>query len=230
MDVLYFHFKQELAKGRIKTFGEKLFTEKTPVNPRNPYAASKTSADLLVKAYAETYRMPVNISGCSNNYGPYQFPEKLIPFIIKNILEGKNIPIYGNGKQVRDWLYVTDHCRGLDRIINRGIIGEVYNIGGFNEERNIDIVKMIIGTIGRLMIEETGYQKVLRTELNNISYGLIEHVQDRLGHDVRYAIDPSKSVKELGFYPEILFEEGIEKTIRWYLENQGWVEEVVSGD
>ena len=125
---------------------------------------------------------------------------------------------------------MTDHCRGLDRIISRGKQGEVYNIGGFNEERNIDIVKMIIDIIVRLMIEETGYQKVLRTELNNISYGLIEHVQDRLGHDVRYAIDPSKSVKELGFYPEILFEEGIEKTIRWYLENQGWVEEVVSRD
>jgi dTDP-glucose 4,6-dehydratase len=213
-----------------KTFGTEYFTEDTSLDPRSPYATSKTGADMLVRAYAETYHFPVNVTRCSNNYGPYHFPEKLIPLIIKNILEGKNLPVYGDGKQVRDWLYVDDHCKGIDMVINKGRLGEAYNIGGFNEEQNINIVKLTIDTITRIMNEEPEYQKVLKTDLDNINYGLITYVQDRLGHDARYAIDPSKTVKELGFYPETPFTEGIEKTIKWYIENQDWVAEVVSGD
>lgn len=213
-----------------KTFGTKLFTEETPLDPRSPYATSKTGADMLVRAYAETYHLPVNVTRCSNNYGPYHFPEKLIPLIIKNILEGKKLPIYGDGKQVRDWLYVDDHCKGIDMVINKGRVSEAYNIGGFNEEQNVNIVKLTIDTIARIMNEEPKYQEVLKTEITNINYNLITHVQDRLGHDARYAIDPTKTVKELGFYPETPFTEGIEKTIRWYLENQKWVEDVASGD
>jgi dTDP-glucose 4,6-dehydratase len=226
-------FVEKVLKNRKlmpKTFGTEFFTEETGLDPRSPYATSKTGADMLVRAYAETYHFPVNVTRCSNNYGPYHFPEKLIPLIIKNILEGKNLPVYGDGKQVRDWLYVEDHCKGIDMVINNGRLGEVYNIGGFNEEQNINIVKLTIDTITRIMNEEPEYQKVLKTDLDNINYGLITHVQDRLGHDARYAIDPSKTVKELGFYPETPFTEGIEKTIKWYLENQEWVEEVVSGD
>ena len=226
-------FVEKVLKNRKimpKTFGTELFTEKTSLDPRSPYATSKTGADMLVRSYAETYHFPVNVTRCSNNYGPYHFPEKLIPLIIKNILEGKNLPVYGDGKQVRDWLYVDDHCKGIDMVINKGRLGEAYNIGGFNEEQNINIVKLTIDTIIRIMNEEPEYQKVLKTDLNNVNYNLITHVQDRLGHDTRYAIDPTKAVKELGFYPETSFADGIEKTIKWYLENQKWVEEVVSGD
>lgn len=213
-----------------KTFGKEFFTEETPLDPRSPYATSKTGADMLVRAYAETYHFPVNVTRCSNNYGPYHFPEKLIPLIIKNILEGKKLPVYGDGKQVRDWLYVDDHCKGIDMVIDGGRLGEAYNIGGFNEETNINIVKLTIDTIARIMNEEPEYQGVLRTKLDNINYSLIAHVQDRLGHDARYAIDPTKTVKELGFYPETPFIEGIEKTIKWYLNNQEWVQEVASGE
>jgi len=220
----------KMRKVMPKTFGTELFTEETPLDPRSPYAVSKTSADMLVRAYAETYRFPVNVTRCSNNYGPYHFPEKLIPLIIKNILEGKKLPVYGDGKQVRDWLYVDDHCKGIDMVINKGRLSEAYNIGGFNEEQNINIVKLTIDTIARIMREEPKYQGVLKTDLSNINYDLIVHVQDRLGHDARYAIDPIKTVRELGFYPETPFPEGIEKTIKWYLENQKWVEEVVSGE
>lgn len=226
------YIEKVLKNRRImpKTFGKKFFTEETPLDPRSPYATSKAGADMLVRAYAETYKLPVNITRCSNNYGPYHFPEKLIPLIIKNILEGRKLPVYGDGKQVRDWLYVEDHCKGIDMVINSGRLGEAYNIGGFNEEQNINIVKLVIDTISQIMREEPKYQKVLKTNLENINYNLITHVQDRLGHDARYAIDPTKTVKDLGFYPETSFTIGIEKTIRWYLENQGWVEEVVSGD
>lgn len=217
-----------------KTFGKKFFTEETPLDPRSPYATSKTAADMLVRAYAETYHFPINVTRCSNNYGPYHFPEKLIPLIIKNILEGKKLPVYGDGKQVRDWLYVDDHCKGIDMVISNGRLSEAYNIGGFNEEQNINIVKLTIDTIRQLTIEngqlKDEYKDTVKCNPENISYGLIEHVQDRLGHDARYAIDPTKTVKELGFYPETPFTEGIERTIRWYLENQEWVEEVVSGD
>ena len=213
-----------------KIFGSKFFTEKTPLDPRSPYATSKTGADMLVRSYNETYHFPVNVTRCSNNYGPYHFPEKLIPLIIKNILEGKKLPVYGDGKQVRDWLYVEDHCKGIDMVIHGGKLGEAYNIGGFNEEQNINIVKLTIDTIARIMNEEPKYQEVLKTELDNINYNLITYVQDRLGHDARYAIDPTKTVKELGFYPETSFVTGIEKTIKWYLDNQEWVQEVASGE
>ena len=206
------------------------FTEETPIHTSSPYSSSKAGADLLVQSYYRTYGLPVSISRCSNNYGPYHFPEKLIPLIIKNILEGKKLPVYGKGENVRDWLYVEDHAKAIDMVLNSGRVGEVYNIGGFNEEQNINIVKLIIDTVVRLMKEEPHYQKVLRTDISNINYDLIIYVGDRLGHDMRYAIDPSKTAKELGWYPETPFTEGIEKTIRWYLENQDWVEEVASGD
>ena len=214
----------------IKTFGTKFFTEETPLSPKSPYSTSKASADMLVMAYMETYHMPINITRCSNNYGAYQFPEKLIPLIINNVLHGKELPVYGDGMNVRDWLYVEDHCKGIDIALEKGRLGEVYNIGGFNEETNINIVKLIIDTISRIMKSEVEYRKILKTDLEKINHNLITYVQDRLGHDARYAIDPSKIVKELGWYPETLFVIGIEKTIRWYLDNQEWLESVTSGD
>ena len=214
----------------LKTYGDKFFTEKTPLDPRSPYSASKTGADHIVVAYGETYKMPINITRCSNNYGPYHFPEKLIPLMIKNVLEGKKLPVYGKGDNVRDWLYVEDHCKGIDLVVKNGRLGEVYNIGGFNEEQNINIVKLVIDILKEEIAGNEEYKKVLKTDLNNINYNLITYVQDRLGHDMRYAIDPSKIAKELGWYPETDFETGIRKTIKWYLENQEWVNEVVSGD
>ena len=223
---------KKVAEGRknLKTYGDKFFTEETPLDPRSPYSASKTSSDMIVRAYAETYKFPMNITRCSNNYGPYQFPEKLIPLIIKNILEGKNLPVYGDGSNVRDWLYVKDHNKAVDMVINNGKLGEVYNIGGFNEEKNINIVKLTIDTIVKIIKEEPEYKKVLKTNAENISYDLISYVQDRLGHDARYAIDPEKIVTELGWYPETSFDEGIEQTIRWYLDNQGWIEKVLANN
>ena len=222
----------KIASGRtdLQTYGTTMFTESTPLDPRSPYSASKTSSDMIVAAYGETYHLPYNITRCSNNYGPYHFPEKLIPLIIKNILEGKKLPVYGKGDNVRDWLYVADHAKGIDMVINGGRNHEVYNIGGFNEEQNINIVKLTIDTIAKIMNSEPKYQTVLKTDLANINYDLITYVGDRLGHDARYAIDPTKIVTELGWYPETPFTVGIEKTIRWYLENQEWVESVVSGD
>ena len=214
----------------LKTYGDKFFTEKTPLDPRSPYSASKTGADHIVIAYGETYKMPINITRCSNNYGPYHFPEKLIPLMIKNVLEGKKLPVYGKGDNVRDWLYVEDHCKGIDLVVKNGRLGEVYNIGGFNEEQNINIVKLVIDILKEEITGNEEYKKVLKTDLNNINYNLITYVQDRLGHDMRYAIDPSKIAKELGWYPETDFETGIRKTIKWYLENQEWVNEVISGD
>ena len=221
---------KKVAEGRknLKTYGDKFFTEETPLDPRSPYSASKTSSDMIVRAYAETYKFPMNITRCSNNYGPYQFPEKLIPLIIKNILEGKKLPVYGDGSNVRDWLYVKDHNKAVDMVINNGRLGEVYNIGGFNEEKNINIVKLTIDTIAKIMKGEPEYRKILKTGIENISYELISYVQDRLGHDARYAIDPEKIVTELGWYPETSFDKGIEQTIRWYLNNQEWVEKVLS--
>ena len=209
------------------------FMETTPLDPRSPYSASKTGADLIVVAYSETYKMPVNITRCSNNYGPYHFPEKLIPLIIKNILEGKKLPVYGDGSNVRDWLYVEDHCKAIDTVLLKGRVGEVYNVGGHNEKKNIDIVKLTISTIRTLLEENPAYKKALKKEGDDISWineDLITFVTDRLGHDQRYAIDPTKITNELGWYPETKFEVGIVKTIRWYLENQDWVEEVTSGD
>ena len=223
---------REVIKGRtdLKTYGRRFFTEETPLAPRSPYSASKTSADLITMAYHETYGLPVNITRCSNNYGPYHFPEKLIPLIIKNILEGKPLPVYGKGENVRDWLYVEDHCKGIDLVLRQGNVGEVYTIGGFNEESNINIVKQVIAIIARIMREEPEYQQLLQCDLEVINDDLIQFFTDRPGHDMRYAIDPSKIARELGWYPETPFTEGIEKTIRWNLDHQPWVRSVTSGD
>lgn len=214
----------------LKTFGKKFFTEETPLSPRSPYSAAKTGADLITQAYHETYGLPVNITRCSNNYGPYHFPEKLIPLIIKNILEGKPLPVYGKGENVRDWLYVEDHAKAIDMVLREGRVGEIYNVGGFNEEQNINIVRLVIETIARIMREEPRYQSLLKCKIDDINEGLITYVTDRPGHDMRYAIDPSKIAVELGWYPETPFTVGIEKTIRWYLDNQEWVDSVTSGD
>ncbi len=187
-----------------------LFTEKTPLAPNSPYSACKASADLLVRAYNKTFKLPVNITRCSNNYGPYQFPEKLIPLMIDNALKGKELPVYGDGMQIRDWLHVSDHCNAIDTVLQRGRSGEVYNIGGNNERANIDIVKLILDRLNR-------------------SENLIKHVEDRLGHDRRYAIDNKKITSKLGWKPAYTFEQGIEQTIRWYLENNDWLSNVRSG-
>ena len=187
------------------------FTEDTPIHTSSPYSASKASADLLVMAYHRTFKTPVTISRCSNNYGPYQFPEKLIPVMIANALADKKLPVYGEGLNVRDWLYVDDHCKAIDMILENGRIGEVYNIGGHNEKANIEVVKTIIKAVGK-------------------DESLITYVTDRPGHDMRYAIDPEKIKNELGWYPETLFNEGIQKTIKWYLENEGWWKNILSGE
>ncbi len=223
---------KSVAKNRtdIKSFGSGLFTEDTPLAPRSPYSASKTSADLFTIAYGETYGLPVNITRCSNNYGPCQFPEKLIPLVINNILEGKKLPVYGKGENVRDWLYVDDHAKAIDMVLTKGRVGEVYNIGGFNEEQNITIVKTVIDIIRRIMDNEPAYRNLLRHPAENINNDLITYVTDRPGHDMRYAIDPTKIATELGWYPETPFAEGIEKTIRWYLDNPEWVSRITSGD
>ena len=223
---------KKVVKNRtnLKTYGKNFFTEKTALDPRSPYSASKASADHIVIAYGETYKMPINITRCSNNYGPYHFPEKLIPLMIKNVLEGKKLPVYGKGDNVRDWLYVEDHCKGIDLVLRNADIYEIYNIGGFNEEQNINIVKLVIDILREEIENNDEYKKVLKTDLQNINYDLITHVQDRLGHDMRYAIDPSKIARDLGWYPETDFETGIRKTVKWYLEHQDWVNEVVSGD
>lgn len=218
---------------------EGFFTEDTPLCPHSPYSASKTSADMIVKAYHDTYHMPVTITRCSNNYGPYHFPEKLIPLIINNILEGKQLPVYGKGENVRDWLYVEDHCKAIDMVVRGGREGEVYNVGGHNEMKNIDIVRLTIKTIHDMMAEDRDLRKVLKKQVKAddgeiaidwINDSLITFVADRLGHDRRYAIDPTKIKNELGWYPETMFAEGIVKTIRWNLENRQWIEEVTSGD
>jgi len=186
------------------------FTEETPIHASSPYSSSKAGADLLVLAYHRTFGLPVTISRCSNNYGPYQFPEKLIPLMIANALHDEPLPVYGEGVNIRDWLYVEDHCRAIDLIIQKGCIGEIYNVGGHNELRNIDIVKRICKELGK-------------------PESLIAYVADRKGHDMRYAIDPTKIHDELGWLPETKFEDGLKKTIGWYLENRGWWEEIVSG-
>ncbi len=215
------------------------FTEATPLCPHSPYSASKTSADMIVKAYHDTYHMPVTITRCSNNYGPYHFPEKLIPLIINNILEGKQLPVYGKGDNIRDWLYVEDHCKAIDLVVREGRDGEVYNVGGHNEMRNIDIVKLTIKTIHDMMADDKQLRNILKKQVKDangdidiswINDSLITFVTDRLGHDQRYAIDPTKIKNELGWQPETMFAEGIVKTIRWNLEHQDWVNEVTSGD
>ena len=188
-----------------------MFVETMPLMPNSPYSASKASADMIVRAYNETFGMPVNITRCSNNYGPYQFPEKLIPLIINNCLKEKDLPVYGDGMQVRDWLHVSDHCSAIDTVLHKGRDGEVYNIGGNNEKANIEIVKLIIGTLGK-------------------SEDLIKYVKDRPGHDRRYAIDNTKITTELGWEPEYTFEQGMKETIQWYLENTKWIENIISGE
>lgn len=187
------------------------FTEETPLHTSSPYSSSKASADLLVMAYYRTYGLPVTISRCSNNYGPYHFPEKLIPLMIANALADKPLPVYGNGENVRDWLYVEDHCRAIDLIIHAGKVGEVYNVGGHNEKRNIDIVRIICQELGK-------------------PESLIVHVEDRKGHDRRYAIDPAKIHRELGWLPETKFEDGIKKTIKWYLDHKKWWQDIINGE
>lgn len=193
------------------------FMETTPINPHSPYSSSKAGADLVVKAYFDTFKMPINITRCSNNYGPYQFPEKLIPLLINNCLNKKQLPIYGDGLNIRDWLYVEDHCKAIDMVINNGKIGEVYNVGGHNERTNIHIVETVINYINENID-------------NSVSKQLIKYVEDRKGHDRRYGIDPTKIREELGWEPETRFEDGIIKTIKWYLDNKVWMDRITSGE
>ncbi|HZH58758.1 MAG TPA: dTDP-glucose 4,6-dehydratase [Metabacillus sp.] len=211
----FLHVSTDEVYGSLGETG--YFTEATPLDPHSPYSASKASSDLLVKAFFDTYKMPVNITRCSNNYGPYQFPEKLIPLVINNCLNHKEIPVYGDGLNIRDWLYVEDHCKAIDIVINNGIYGEVYNIGGHNERTNIQIVKVIIDYINKNVDE-------------SVTESLIKFVKDRKGHDRRYGIDPTKIRNELGWEPETKFEDGIVKTIEWYLNNREWINNVTSGE
>ncbi len=200
-------------------YGADFFYETTKYDPHSPYSASKASSDHFVRAYHDTYGMPTIITNCSNNYGPYQFPEKLIPLFINNIRQQKPLPVYGKGENVRDWLYVEDHARAIDVIFHNGKVADTYNIGGFNEWKNIDLIKVIIKTVDRLLGNPEGH-----------SLGLITYVTDRAGHDLRYAIDSTKLQRELGWEPSLQFEEGIEKTVRWYLDNQEWMDNITSGD
>ncbi len=200
-------------------YGEKFFTEDLKYQPHSPYSASKASSDHFVRAFHDTYGMPTIVTNCSNNYGPYQFPEKLIPLFINNIRHRKPLPVYGKGENVRDWLYVVDHARAIDVIFHQGKIAETYNIGGFNEWKNIDIIKVLINTVDRLLGRPEG-----------ADMDLITYVTDRAGHDLRYAIDSTKLQRELGWEPSLQFEEGIEKTVKWYLDNQAWVDNVTSGE
>ena len=222
------------------------FTEATPLCPHSPYSASKTAADLIVVAYRDTYRMPVSITRCSNNYGPYHFPEKLIPLIINNILAGRPLPVYGDGSNVRDWLYVEDHCKAIDLVVREGRDGEIYNVGGHNEMANIDIVRLTVRTVRQLMEENPAYRAALKkrvsrsrpgeapqgpddTDVSWIDESLVTFVKDRLGHDHRYAIDPTKIRADLGWQPETKFADGIVRTIRWNIEHQDWIADVTSG-
>ncbi len=212
-------FKTAASSEGHKAYGDDFFYETTKYNPHSPYSASKASSDHFVRAFHDTYGMPVIVTNCSNNYGPYQFPEKLIPLFINNIRHGKPLPVYGKGENVRDWLFVEDHARAIDLIFHEGKIAETYNIGGFNEWKNIDLIKVMIKTVDRLLGNPEGH-----------SLGLITYVTDRLGHDARYAIDSTKLQKELGWEPSLQFEEGIEKTVKWYLDNQAWMDNVTSGE
>ncbi len=207
--------------GSLDTEG--YFRETTPLNPRNPYSASKASADLIVKSYYDTYGFPINITRCSNNYGPYQFPEKLIPLVINNCLKGKNIPVYGDGSNIRDWLYVKDHCKAIDIVLTKGQIGQIYNVGGNNEVTNIDMVKILIKLVRELLNENDKRKECINEQL-------IKFVEDRKGHDKRYAIDASKIKEELGWLPETTFEEGIKNTVKWYLDNGEWLKNITSGE
>ena len=216
-DKLFYHVSTDEVYGSL---GEKgLFTETTKYDPHSPYSASKASSDHFVRAFSDTYDLPIVISNCSNNYGSYQFPEKLIPLFINNIVNNNPLPVYGKGENVRDWLFVNDHARAIDVIFHKGKLGETYNIGGFNEWKNIDLIKVIIKTTDRLLGRKEG-----------ASENLITFVTDRAGHDLRYAIDSAKLKDELGWEPSLQFEEGIEKTVAWYLENEEWLQKVTSGE
>lgn len=216
-DKLFYHVSTDEVYGSLGDEG--LFTETTPYDPRSPYSASKASSDFLVRAYHHTYNFPIVISNCSNNYGSHQFPEKLIPLIISNIKQNKALPIYGKGLNVRDWLYVEDHAAAIDTIFHNGKIGETYNIGGNNEWKNIDLVKLLCRIVDEKLGRSTGE-----------SEKLITYVTDRAGHDLRYAIDSSKITNELGWSPQVSFEEGLEKTVSWYLANSQWISEIISGE
>ena len=212
-------FTTKASSEHHHAYGTEFFLETTKYNPHSPYSASKASSDHFVRAYHDTYGMPTLVTNCSNNYGPYQFPEKLIPLFINNIRKRKPLPVYGKGENVRDWLFVEDHARAIDMIFHQGKVAETYNIGGFNEWKNIDIIKVIIKTVDKLLGNPEGY-----------SDELITYVTDRLGHDMRYAIDSRKLQAELGWEPSLQFEEGIERTVKWYLDNQEWMDNVTSGD
>ncbi len=212
-------FSTKASSEHHHAYGTEFFTEHTKYNPHSPYSASKASSDHFVRAFHDTYGMPTIVTNCSNNYGPYQFPEKLIPLFINNIRHRKPLPVYGKGENVRDWLYVEDHARAIDLIFHRGKVADTYNIGGFNEWKNIDIIHVVINTVDRLLGRKEGED-----------LDLITFVPDRKGHDMRYAIDSRKLQRELGWEPSLQFEEGIEKTVRWYLDNQEWMDNVTSGD
>ena len=214
---IFYHVSTDEVYGSLGAEG--FFTEETAYDPHSPYSASKASSDHFVRAFADTYGLPTVISNCCNNYGSYQFPEKLIPLFINNIVNNKPLPVYGKGENVRDWLFVNDHAKAIDVIFHKGKLGETYNIGGFNEWKNIDLIKVIIKTVDRLLGREEG-----------TSEKLITYVTDRAGHDLRYAIDSTKLKDELGWEPSLQFEEGIERTVKWYLENQEWMTNVTSGD
>ena len=215
---LFYHVSTDEVYGSLQPDGG-FFLETTKYDPHSPYSASKASSDHFVRAYHDTYGLPVKISNCSNNYGPFQFPEKLIPLFINNIRHNKPLPVYGTGENVRDWLFVEDHARAIDLISHKGKVGDTYNIGGFNEWKNIDLIKVMIRVTDRLLGRQEG-----------TSEKLITYVTDRAGHDLRYAIDSTKLHKELGWEPSLQFEEGIEKTVKWYLENQDWLDNVTSGE
>ena len=214
----FYHISTDEVYGALK-FDGTFFTETTKYDPHSPYSASKASSDHFVRAFHDTFGMPTLVTNCSNNYGPYQFPEKLIPLFINNIRHNKPLPVYGKGENVRDWLYVVDHARAIDLIFHNGKVAETYNIGGFNEWKNIDLIRVLIKTVDRLLGRPEG-----------ASEKLITYVTDRAGHDLRYAIDSTKLKNELGWEPSLQFEEGIEKTVKWYLENQEWLDNVTSGD
>ncbi len=231
---LFYHISTDEVYGALKlthpegiesetsahmAYGDEFFHETTKYTPHSPYSASKASSDHFVRAFHDTYGMPTIVTNCSNNYGPYQFPEKLIPLFINNIRHRKPLPVYGKGENVRDWLYVEDHARAIDLIFHKGKVAETYNIGGFNEWKNIDIIKVLINTVDRLLGRKPGEDM-----------DLITYVTDRMGHDLRYAIDSTKLKRELGWEPSLQFEEGIEKTVRWYLDNQEWMDNITSGE
>ena len=232
MSHLFQHISTDEVYGTLKP-NDPPFREDTPYAPNSPYAASKASSDFFVRSYQETYGLNTNISNCSNNYGPYQFPEKLIPLVISNILESKALPIYGDGQQIRDWLYVDDHAKGIDLIIRKGKRGESYNMGGINEWANIDIVNLVCDTVDKRLSESEKLKKQYPNApvcLGKKARELITHVKDRLGHDRRYAIDPTKSNSELGYKPDESFVTGIDKTITWYLDNEDWWRHIMSGE